>query len=104
MEEIFGNRRISLAREISKYYEEIYRGTISEVLEEIHDIKGEIVLVVEGNLEKQDYSNLDVISHIQLYLADGMSEMDAIKLVSKERGVRKSVIYQEYHIYKKKSW
>ena len=44
-----------------------------------------------------DYSNLDVLDHVKLYIEDGMSEKDAIKLVAKERNVAKSVIYSEYH-------
>lgn len=97
MKSIFGNRKISLSREISKMYEEIYRGSIDSVLSEIHQIKGEIVLVVEGNIEKIDYSGMDIISHVNLYLEDGMKEMDAFKKVAKERGVSKSIIYKEYH-------
>ena len=59
-------------------------------------MKGEFVLVVEGNKDIIDYSHLDVLEHVKMYL-DDMSEMDAIKKVAKERGVAKSVIYQEYH-------
>lgn len=101
MKEVFGNRRICLAREISKLYEEIYRGTIEEVLLEIDNVKGELVLLVEGNTEKIDYSHMTILEHISLYLEDGMSEKDAIKLVAKERGVAKSIIYNEYHTNKK---
>ena len=101
MKEVFGNRRICLTREISKLYEEIYRGTIEDVLLEIDNIKGELVLLVEGNTEKIDYSHMTILEHINLYLEDGMSEKEAIKLVAKERGVAKSIIYNEYHTNKK---
>ena len=73
------------------------RGKISELLPLVDIMKGEFVIVVEGNKEKTDYSNLDIISHVNLYLEDGMKEMDAIKLVAKERKVAKSIIYSEYH-------
>ena len=59
-------------------------------------MKGEFVIIVEGNKSVIDYSNLDVIEHVSLYL-DDMSEMEAIKKVAKERNVSKSVIYNEYH-------
>lgn len=101
IKEVFGNRRVCLAREISKLYEEIYRGTIEEILLEIDNVKGELVLLVEGNTEKIDYSHMTILEHISLYLEDGMSEKDAIKLVAKERGVAKSIIYNEYHTNKK---
>ncbi len=53
MLEILGNRSISISREISKKYEEVYRGTISEVIEQTVDIKGELVIIVEPNLEQK---------------------------------------------------
>lgn len=96
MLEVLGDRNICVARELSKVHEEFTRGTISEVLPLVDNMKGEFVIVVEGNRSAVDYSNLDVFEHVQMYL-DDMSEMDAIKKVAKERGVAKSVIYQEYH-------
>lgn len=101
MLEVFGNRNISVHREISKLHEEIYRGTIQELISSVSDLKGEFVLIVEGNHQDIDYSGLSVLEHIQLYLDDGMSEKDAIKVVARERGVAKSVIYKEYHENKK---
>lgn len=94
--EIFGNRSICVARELSKIHEEYIRGTITDVLPLVDELKGEFVIVVEGNHSIIDYSNLDVVEHVKMYL-DDMSEMDAIKKVAKERGVAKSVVYQEYH-------
>ena len=101
MLEVFGNRNISVHREISKLHEEICRGTIQELISSVSDLKGEFVLIVEGNHQDIDYSGLSVLEHIQLYLDDGMSEKDAIKVVARERGVAKSVIYKEYHENKK---
>ena len=93
---VFGNRNICICRELSKIHEEFTRGTIKDVLELVDSMKGEFVLVVEGNHNVIDYSSLDVVEHVKMYL-DDMSEMDAVKKVAKERGVAKSVIYQEYH-------
>ena len=100
LQKIFGDRKIALNREISKKYEEIIRGNISDILKVVDDLKGEMVVVVEGNLETEDFSTLTVLEHIKLYLDDGMSEKDAIKKVAVERNVPKSVIYKEYHIDK----
>ena len=96
MLDIFGDRYICIGREISKVFEEYSRGKISELIDLVDTMKGEFVIVVEGNKEIIDYSNLDVVKHVSLYL-DDMSEMDAIKRVAKERNVSKSVIYSEYH-------
>ena len=103
MRKIFGNRHISLSREISKLYEEIYRGTIDEVLGNFDKLKGEFVLIVEGNTEHVDFSDIDIISHVKLYLDDGLSEMDAFKKVAKERGISKSIVYKEYNDFKDES-
>lgn len=96
MLDIFGDRYICIGREISKVFEEYSRGKISELIDLVDSMKGEFVIVVEGNKKIIDYSNLDVVKHVSLYL-DDMSEMDAIKRVAKERNVSKSVIYSEYH-------
>ena len=94
---IFGDRKISLNREISKLYEEIYRGTISEVLEQLDVIKGEFVIVVEGCKDEIDYKSIPVLEQVNDFVQEGISEMDAIKKVAKIRGVAKSEIYKEYH-------
>ena len=96
--QVFGNRKIALCREISKKYEEAIRGTIEEVIEIVDTLKGEMVVVVEGNLEQEDFSNMTILEHINLYLEDGMTEKEAIKKVAVERGIPKSVVYKEYHI------
>ena len=97
MLEVFGDRKIAVCREISKIHEEVVRGSISECLKELTTIKGEIVIVVEGNNDTVDYSDLDLIEHVNLYVAEGKSNMDAIKQVAKERNIPKSVVYKEYN-------
>jgi len=96
------NRKISISREISKKYEEIYRGTIKELIEQDNEYKGELVLVIEGNKEKNEYKNLTIEEHISLYINDGKNSMDAIKMVAHERGMRKSEVYDIYHKKEKK--
>lgn len=91
------NRKISISREISKKFEEIYRGTIEEIIEQNNDYKGELVIVLEGNNEIINFENLTVVEHVNLYIEDGKSVMDAIKIVAKERNVKKSEIYTIYH-------
>ena len=98
MLEIFGNREISLSREISKKFESIYRGTIEELIPTLENIKGEFVIVVSGNtVTKEDVSNLSIIEQVDFYIANGMPKMDAIKMVSKERNIKKNDVYSEYH-------
>ena len=97
MLEVFGNRNICVCRELSKIHEEFTRGTIKEVIPLTDTMKGEFVIVVEGNKEIVDYSSIDMFDHVKMYVEDGMSEKDAIKLVAKERDVPKSEVYSYYH-------
>ena len=96
------NRKISISREITKKYEEIYRGTIGQLIEEQNNYKGELVIVVEGNKNTTEYKTLSIEEHINLYIEDGKSSMDAIKIVAKERGMKKSEVYDIYHNIEKK--
>lgn len=96
---ILGNRHICLARELTKRYEEFIRGTIAEVLEICEELKGEMVIVVEGSKEEkepqQDMPSIqDQINH---YVSGGLSSKEAIKRVAKERGLSKNDLYKEYH-------
>ena len=94
---ILGNRNISISREISKKFEEVYRGTITDVLVELEEPKGEFVIVVEGTTETVDYTNVSVIEHVNAYIKEGNSVNTAIGLVAKQRNVSKKEIYNEYH-------
>lgn len=95
--EIFGNRKIAIVREISKKYEEVIRGTVENLLKTVENLKGEIVIVIEGNHEKQTFENLSIKDHVNLYIEDGLKPNEAIKKVAKERNVPKSEIYNKYH-------
>ena len=94
---VFGNRRISISKEISKKYEEVVRGTIFDVIDKFDNIKGEFVVVVEGNTDCVDYTNISVAEHVTAYIKEGNSVNDAIKLVAKDRNVAKKEIYNIYH-------
>lgn len=97
---VFGNRNIALCREISKKYEEAIRGTVEEVIELTDSLKGEMVVVVEGNQVQENFSNMSILEHVQLYLEDDMTEKEAIKKVATERDIPKSIVYKEYHTEK----
>ena len=97
MLKILGNRNISISREITKKFEEIYRGTISDVINELDVLKGEFVIVVEGNKDVNDFSNLSILDHINLYIENGLDSKEAIKKVAHERKLNKNEVYSEYH-------
>lgn len=99
MLDIFGNRNIALCREITKKHEEINRGTIEEILSVVDDMKGEMVIVVEGNKETEEEQVFEesIQEHVNEYINKGMSAKDAIKEVAKQRNISKNIVYQEYH-------
>jgi len=98
----FGNRRIVLARELTKKFEEITRCTVEEALKIYENKlpKGEFVLVLEGADRKQTgensrkrWADLCMEEHLELYLKQGLKKMDAIKKVAEERGLSKREVY-----------
>ncbi len=97
MIKVLGDRNISISREISKKYEEVIRGRISDILENLNNIKGEFVIIVEGNTNCVDYTDVSVIEHVNAYIKEGNSVNDAIKMVAKDRNVTKKDIYNIYH-------
>jgi len=64
------NRKISISREITKKYEEIYRGTVQDLINENNEYKGELVIVLEGNNSIKEYE-MSIFDHINLYIEDG---------------------------------
>lgn len=96
--ELLGDRQIALCRELTKKFEEIIRGTVSEVLDVIDEVKGEMVIVVSGSPEVTVETNdeKDVIIHIDDYINKGMSAKDAVKEVSVQRKMKKNEVYNIY--------
>ena len=99
-----GNRKISLCREITKKYEENIYTTIEDAIKmyEVNDPRGEYVLVIEGRdrekdeIEKQNnWMNMELTEHMNLYLKQGMDKKSAMKQVAKDRGVSKRDVYNE---------
>lgn len=97
----FGDRKISLCRELTKINEEIMRTTLSGACEyySANEPRGEYVLVIEGaDKEQRDesfFSDMTVAEHIDYYVSSGMKKMDAIKAVAKDRDMPKNEIYKQ---------
>lgn len=95
MLEILGNRKIAISREISKKYEEIYRGKIEDIIKQMVDIKGELVIIVEGNKERKDYGALTIAEHVKELIELGYDKKEAMKIVAKERNIPKNEVYKK---------
>jgi len=107
MEAILGNRRIVLARELTKKFEEFLRGTIAEAVEwsQTEEIRGEFCIVLEGNhhVEEEDpeeayWHALSIIEHVDYIIQQtDITSKEAIKEVAKQRQLAKRDVYNEYH-------
>jgi len=98
--DVFGEKNVVVARELTKIFEEVIRGTAGEVIDQLADreIKGEIVLLMEGRKEKMSWDHISAAEQIESVINDlGITRMEAIKLVAGLRGVSKSEIYRKYH-------
>ena len=92
MFDIFGNRKAAIVREISKLYEEVNRDYIENLIESCDNIKGEIVLVVEGNNEEVQ-EELDYKTLVNNLIDKGYTKRDAIKKISNDYNISKNMIY-----------
>lgn len=93
MLEILGNRNISLQRELTKLNEEKIYGTLEELQDlNFSSIKGEIVIVVEGNTNKIEYSDSFIVEKVNFFINKGLSKKDAIDVVSETYGIKKNHI------------
>ena len=102
MRNAFGkDRRISLCRELTKKNEEVMRLTLDGAVEYYNDNdpRGEYVLVLEGCKKAQNalafWEDMSISDHVEFYVSNGLSKMDAIKSVAKDRGVQKNIIYKD---------
>ena len=91
MLKVFGNRKASIVREISKLHEEVCRSTIEELIDYVSSIKGEIVLVVEGNKEVKEEVNYK--EEFQKLIEKGYTKRDAINEIADKYNISKNKIY-----------
>ena len=99
--DVLGNRRITLARELTKLHEDFTYGYVNDILQDMMEPKGEYVIIVEGNQNNGDevVDNLNKASleeHFGFYKNLGYSKKDIIKMIAKDRNVPKNDIYQYF--------
>ena len=93
-----GDVHIVLARELTKIHESFVRGKVSEILDNIENIKGEIIILIEGNnnIEEPEKLDMSIEEQYELYESQGMSKNDIIKKIARENGVKKNEIYMKF--------
>lgn len=94
MLDVLGDRKMVLARELTKLHEEYLRGTVSEILAVCADLRGEMVLVVEGNTESDGQSLEDVVAKALQLAAEGLKAKQAAAAACAGSSFSKNEVYQ----------
>lgn len=92
------NRKIVVAKELTKIHEKFYRGSAQEIIEEIGNPKGEFIIMIEGNKEEKEneLNKLSIEEHYKFYENMGLEKKEIIKKIAKDRNVNKNEIYQKF--------
>jgi len=105
LKEKMGNRRVVIARELTKIHEEFFRGTVEEALLKFNaeEPRGEFVILIEG-VSKEETDDISVenlkekaLEKVGEYLKGGMTKSQAVKKVSKELNISKNELYSVIH-------
>lgn len=100
LKEILGDRKVVIARELTKIHEQYIRGTVSEILEKYKEPKGEHIIIIEKNTIKKEELQSELINsmtieqHYSYYEKQGFSKNEIIKKIAKDRNVTKNEIYK----------
>lgn len=100
LSKILDNRKVVIARELTKIHEEYIRGTAKEILEKYKEPKGEHIIIIEkNNIKKEELQNelinsMTIEQHYNYYEKQGFSKNEIIKRIAKDRNVAKNEIYK----------
>lgn len=100
LSEILEDRKIVIARELTKIHEEFLRGTVSEILENYPEPKGEHIILIEGSKikeeteEQKNIKEMTIEEHYKYYEKQGFTKNEIIKKIAKDKGVSKNEIYK----------
>ena len=93
---ILGDRNVAVCRELTKVYEEVFRGTLARSLEHFHDPRGEFTLVLEGApaVEASSMDLEQVKDELRRLKAQGIKAKEAIGMVTQAHGVSRRDAYR----------
>ncbi|NLU50100.1 MAG: 16S rRNA (cytidine(1402)-2'-O)-methyltransferase [Syntrophomonadaceae bacterium] len=97
MEAIMGERQIAVARELTKLFEEVVRGTVIEVRQHFatHPPRGEITIIIEGNPgQPAQVDRVALLRELEELIASGVEKKEAFKIKAREYGLKKRDIYR----------
>lgn len=93
-EKVLGNRKVVVANELTKKFEKYFSGTLNDF--QIENPKGEFVVMIEGTIPTSPLNDLSLEKHFEFYFSQGMSKMEAIKCVAKDRKLKKDEVYKHF--------
>ena len=102
LQEVIGERKIVIARELTKVHEEFIRGNIEEIIEKTKEVKGEMIILIQGAHEttlteaQELFQNLSLEEHYSYYEKQGLEKKEIVKKMAKDRGVPKNEIYMKF--------
>lgn len=97
-----GNINMVLVKELTKIHETVFRGTISEIIPKIENIKGEIIIILEGNKNNDEENAINLLNelnleeHYKYYENKGLEKKEIIKKIAKDKNVNKNEIYKQF--------
>ena len=97
IKEIFDDRRVVVIKEITKFYEEVFRGTVSVVLERLESSKiaGEYVIILEGRPVERLNTTADALTEVKTLMKRGLGRKEAVKRIAEEYGLSKKELYDK---------
>jgi 16S rRNA (cytidine1402-2'-O)-methyltransferase len=96
MRDVLGDRRIAVCRELTKVYEEIFRGTVGEAIAHFAEPRGEFTLVVEGRLKEESKVSTDTVEQLRRLRDEGLPAKEAVARVARESGIPKREVYRAW--------
>lgn len=96
LKEVLGDRKIAICRELTKIYEEIFRGKISDAINHFLQPQGEFTLIIEGKKKEKKEITPEIEEELKQLKKQGLKAKEAISQLSKSSGVSKKVLYQAW--------
>jgi 16S rRNA (cytidine1402-2'-O)-methyltransferase len=94
--EVFGDRKVAVCRELTKVYEEVFRGTLSQAVEHFAQPRGEFTLVIEGKVRQGPEINQQIEKELRKLYRQGAGAKEAVARLSETSGISKRKLYQAW--------